>query len=415
VPDLEDRLRRELRELAQRAQPGSIRPLAEREPRGRSRRLRWLAPLSAATAVLAVVAAVSFVGPAGGQRSGTAPPVLAGQAGPMPKYYVAVYQRYVGPQGRITTTAAVHASATGATLTTVPVPTLFSDGGTQGPSISAAADDRTFIITELAQGAHNITWFFRLHLGANGRAASLTKLSVTVPSSLSVDDVALSPDASKLAISVQSCHGGSCQYSGVRLVTLATGAVNTWTTRANGAPFNTFWAGNTRVGFQWQSGSRTPPAREGTGYRLLNIAAPGRDLLSATPIGSSGAEPSGFIPAALVTSDGTVVITSTVRNVRQWYFRDTVVGQFIELSARTGHLLGVLYTSSQKFVSPGINGAGQLDQECNVVSLASVGIHALVQCFGLGFGRLDGTKFTPLQAFPSPSSSGVSGQSAAAW
>jgi hypothetical protein len=31
------------------------------------------------------------------------------------------------------------------------------------------------------------------------------------------------------------------------------------------------------------------------------------------------------------------------------------------------------------------------------------------------FGRLDGTKFTPLQAFPSPSSTGISGQSAAAW
>jgi hypothetical protein len=66
-------------------------------------------------------------------------------------------------------------------------------------------------------------------------------------------------------------------------------------------------------------------------------------------------------------------------------------------------------------VSQGIDGAGQLDQECNVVSLGSVGVHVVVQCFGLGFGRLDGTKFTPLEAFPSPSSSGISGQSAAAW
>lgn len=109
-----------------------------------------------------------------------------------------------------------------------------------------------------------------------------------------------------------------------------------------------------------------------------------------------------------------MVITSTVRNDLQWYFRDTVVAQFVELSARTGKLLGVLYTSTQKFVSPG-TGAGLLDQECNVVSLGSAGVHALVQCFGLGFGRLDGSRFTPLPGFPSASSSGIGGQSAAAW
>jgi hypothetical protein len=37
----------------------------------------------------------------------------------------------------------------------------------------------------------------------------------------------------------------------------------------------------------------------------------------------------------------------------------------------------------------------------------------LVACFA--FGRLDGSRFTPLPGFPSPSSSGISGQQAAAW
>jgi hypothetical protein len=31
------------------------------------------------------------------------------------------------------------------------------------------------------------------------------------------------------------------------------------------------------------------------------------------------------------------------------------------------------------------------------------------------FGRVDGNRFTPLPSFPSPSSSGISGQAAAAW
>jgi hypothetical protein len=45
----------------------------------------------------------------------------------------------------------------------------------------------------------------------------------------------------------------------------------------------------------------------------------------------------------------------------------------------------------------------------------STGVPVLVQCFDLGFGRPDGSRFTPLPGFPSPSSSGISGQDAAAW
>jgi hypothetical protein len=412
MTDLEDRLRRDLKERAERAQPGSIRPLTVPPARKRTRMARWLAPAAAAAAVLCVAAGVSLVGPQGGVRPG-GPAPIAGLAGPMPPYYVTVFQRYVGPQGRITTTAAVHNSATGALLTTVPVPTLPSG---QGPTITAAADDRTFIITELVQnGTHNIAWFFRLRVAAHGRSASLTRMPIIVPASLSVDDVALSPDGSRLAISLQSCRGSSCQYSGVRVITLASGATTTWTTQANGAPFNVSWADDAQIAFLWESGVRAPAPGEQTGYRLLNIAGDGRNLLPATAIGSPAAEPTGYVPEALVTLDGAVVITSTVQNHLQWYGRDTVVAQIVELSARSGKLLGVLYTSTQKFVSTGSNGAGELDQECNIVSLASSGIHVLVQCFGLGFGRLDGSHFTPLAGFPSSASSGMSAQSAAAW
>jgi hypothetical protein len=415
MTDLEDRLRRDLKERAAGAQPGSIRPLRVPPAWKRSRAARWLAPAAAAAVVLCVAAGVSFVGPQNGVRAGD-PAAIAGLAGPMPPYYVTAYQSYVGPQGPITTTAAVHDSATGALLTSVPVPTLVSEGGTQGPSISAAADDRTFVITELDRnGRHNITWFFLLRVAAHGRSASLTRLPITVPPALSVDSVALSPDARKLAISLQSCSGSSCQYSGIRVVALASGAASTWTTQAYGAPFNVSWADDTQIAFFWQNDARTPPAGEQTGYRLLNIAGEGRNLLAAMAIGSPAAEPTGYVPEALVTLDGAVVITSTVRNDHQWYGRDTVVAQIVELAASSGKLLGVLYTSTQKFVSTGISGAGLLDQECNVVSLGSSGVHVLVQCFGLGFGRLDGSRFTALPGFPSPASSGISGQSAAAW
>src|SRR6185437_4101407 len=70
MTDLEDRLRAELDDFAQRANPATIRPL--QPPPGRAARQaprrmrRWLAPVAAATAVAAVIAGVTLaVRPAG--------------------------------------------------------------------------------------------------------------------------------------------------------------------------------------------------------------------------------------------------------------------------------------------------------------------------------------------------------------
>ena len=55
MTEIEDRLRRELAQVAERAQPGQLRPLREPRPRARA---GWLAPVAAAAAVVVVVAAV---------------------------------------------------------------------------------------------------------------------------------------------------------------------------------------------------------------------------------------------------------------------------------------------------------------------------------------------------------------------
>jgi hypothetical protein len=125
------------------------------------------------------------------------------------------------------------------------------------------------------------------------------------------------------------------------------------------------------------------------------VTGAGRDLMASRPVGSPPAGPDGSVPAALVIADGKVVVT-------------TVGAKVIELSARTGQLLRVLYTST----GGGSNGtAGPAG--CEVLSLAPSGIHVLVSC--LAFGRVDGGRFTPLPGFPSASSSGISAQQAAAW
>ena len=393
--ELEERLSRELKELSERAQPGSIRPLREAPARKRPRAVRWLAPVAAVAAVLGVIAGVAVAGrPAGG-----VPPASPEKQGLMPRYYVTVWQTYAGSgDGHVIPTyAVVHDSATGAALATVRVPTLTdARGGAQGPSITAAGDDRTFVIMEQSD-TPRVYLFYRLRVAANGRSATLSRLPVSVPAYLALTDVALSPDGTRLAMDVQHCNAKteSCPYTGIRVVTLATGAVSTWTTRANGAPFNVSWGGNERVAFEWQAGVRTPPPGQQTGYRVLTLTGAGRDLMASRPIAS----PDQSAPGTLVTADGKVVVTS-------------VGAKVIELSAPTGQLLRVLYTAAAHGATGGSSGTpGPVG--CEVLSLAPSGIHVLVTCFG--FGRVDGDRFTPLPGFPSPSSSGITGQTAAAW
>src|SRR5260370_27762476 len=257
---------REFKEVPGGARRGSLGRLRERPARRRRRAARWLAPVAAVAAVLGVIAGVSVLGRPGGQ----VPPAL-GTQGPMPRFYVTAWQTYAGSNNgrQIPTFAVVHDSATGAALATVPVPTLTgSQGGTRGPSITSAGDDRTFVITEQSTSP-NVIKFYRLRVAADGRSAKLSSLPMSVPRDLSVTDVALSPDGTRLALDVQHCHAKtqSCPYTGSRVVTIATGAVSTWTTRVNGAPFLVSWAGNDRVAFQWQAGAREPPPRQQTRYR----------------------------------------------------------------------------------------------------------------------------------------------------
>src|SRR5215469_9419574 len=175
MTDLEERLRRDLKELSQRAAPESIRPLRVPPARRRSRAVRWLAPVAAVAAVIGVVAGVSLAGRSQGHRPAPLQsPIPPEPAGPMPRHYVTVFQTFAG--SRVATAAAVHDSATGATLATVRVPTLTdSQGGTQGPSITAAADGRTFIITEQSDTPKAVR-FYLVHVAANGRSATLSRL-----------------------------------------------------------------------------------------------------------------------------------------------------------------------------------------------------------------------------------------------
>src|SRR5215472_13532591 len=137
---LEDRLRRELREL--RPRPESVRPLRVPPARRFARTRHWLAPAAAAIAVVVIIAVVTVVhGLVGSTSAPTGPtvPMTAQIARSLPQYYVVAFQSYINGGRTIATYAAVHDTATGAKLASVRVPTLFMQGGAYSPSITGAA------------------------------------------------------------------------------------------------------------------------------------------------------------------------------------------------------------------------------------------------------------------------------------
>jgi hypothetical protein len=412
MTDLEDRLRRDLTTLAERVQPQDIRgpqPL----PRRRGRRAaRWLAPVGAAVAVVVVATIGVLAGTGHVPRFGLATAVttttspLAPTTAPapgMPKFYAVIYNTFVG--SKIPTVVAVRDSATGKTLTKVQVPTLYSNGGADGPRISAAADDRTYVITELGDGTNPSVWFFLLRVSADGRSATVRKLPITWPAGLSPDfeGAALSPDGNRLAIAVQACSRNSCHSSGVRVITIATGAVRTWTTTANGAPFQVTWAGNSRIAFEWQSSSKRPARQLRTAYRLLDVSGKSGDLLSGPVVATPRPVLTGSMPTALFTADGSREITTTFTSKPDGSGTRTVVARVVELNARTGQLLRVLAMTTVTGASTDPNdntgsSAGMFEQGCDIIALAPHGTNLLASCGR--FGRIGIHGFTPLPGSP---------------
>jgi hypothetical protein len=407
VTDLEQRLRRDLKQVSERVTPESVRPLRAPQARNRSRTVRWLAPVAAMVAVIGVVAGVSLAGrPAGQSPAATGP-------GAIPPYYVTLTGAM--DQQEPVITAAVRDSVTGAMLTTVNVPvrravtpalgrTTIPGSPPPMPSgVSAAADGRTFVITD-------DLGLFLLRVAAGGGSARLTQLPIHAAYILS-DTAALSPDGTRLAIDVEPCAHSACR-EGIEVVSLATGASKTWYgPSGSGSPLIPDWTGDgTGVMFLWQVGNSKTPQ----GYRLLNMASSGDSLLGSSRAVASPPVQNGWdFSAALLTPDGSALITTTYRNIPGSHGGGTAILQVVELSASTGRLLRVLHQATVPYGSGFIAQSGA-DSDCGVDALAPTGLDALVQCPGLG--RLTGGgQFTPLPGIQAPMNPGTGIGGTAAW
>ena len=309
---IEDRIRAAAQAAAGTVPPDGVPPLrlppeqTRRRPRAAGRGgggpgwagwARRLTPLAAAVAVVVIVIAVVGIGrtvhsPGGrppATRSGPGP-VLAGppissyvSSGQVPPYYVAITSH--GNPNFAPSYAVVKATVSGKTLATIG-PSVA--GGTI-LAVTAAADDRTFVLDEQhwsddENSSYQTRTFYEFRLSSAGQPGPLTRLPLTVPDGQLLTGLAMSPDGSKLAITVEPDNDKKePNLTTVSVYSLATGAVRTWTgngtigTSGDDARSLSWTADGRTLAFDWLSAASGP---QGMGVRLLDVDAPGRSLLA---------------------------------------------------------------------------------------------------------------------------------------
>jgi hypothetical protein len=400
MPDLENLLREELQHEAHKVQPELLRPL--QVP---TRRPSWsprLLPFTAAAAVIAVITAGALVT---GLTAAHKPAVSGSVPASLPRFYVTTSS---GPGGR-GIQAVVRASASGKVTGTVPLPSAipveWADSG--GTFVTAAADDRSFIIG--VQGGQSPTktgldlHLFRFAISAAGKPGHLTELAPAPMDNETTEGIALSPDGKLLAVSLMSDSAGNLAPT-IQVLNLATGTTRTWTVPTRNYPYligPPSWADGSRViAFSWLNADQSGLMAAPRGIRLLDINAPGDNLLAGTLIVPRGVVAAGSLVSALITPDGRDVIAVTWRDLTPRASTHTVVVQFAELQASTGRLVRLLRTETARYDQLNVV---TVEDSLGVLSLAPQGRYALVQ--GIQFGRLDvggpdPGRFTPLPAVP---------------
>jgi hypothetical protein len=292
----------------------------------------------------------------------------------MPPYYV------IAGHGR--PVAEVRDSKTGKLLNAVPLPAGIDPKLSQ---IAATGDGHAFV---LALFSFPTTRFYLLHVTNSGHGARLTSLPVPpLPAGQYADAIAVSPGG-KLAVAIQ-IRGG--RRGAVEVVSLATGAVRTWTTARGGWPAQLSWASGHELGFFWQDNgpARSPSAG---GLWALDTTAAGSNLMSGRRIlpARVGGD---TVQSALLSPDGATVAASVTYDGTAHVGRGAVVGGVVELSTRTGHPLRTLLAERAAY-SPDPGHPGWYVTPCQLPAIDATGSHLLVSCDS--FGRLDRGRFTAL-------------------
>jgi hypothetical protein len=232
----------------------------------------------------------------------------------------------------------VHLTLSGAAVATIR-PSLA--GGTV-VAVTAAGDDRAFVLAEQGQDRKAVT-FYQVRLGSSGRPSAPARLPMSVADGKAMTGLALSPDGTKLAIAV--APGGGVQQ--VRLYPIHGGAGRTWSATGGtiGEHFATWslsWPASQRtLAFNWSAGQTTS-------VRLLNLGTAGGSLLAASRPAVTLAKTAEMgqtlyqCPVMTITPDGSAIVcpSSTITDIAKNGTITYSTG-FPEFSVTTGRLIRI--------------------------------------------------------------------------
>jgi hypothetical protein len=362
---IEDRVRAAAR--ARTALVRDIRPLEfpDERPAHARRARRWLswgAPIAAAALVTAVSLVLVMLRQAAGPPSG---PAAAPAAAWVPRYY-AVLDHLGGVQGVAPASSTpqqvvVADDRTGRTLAVIPPPP-----GQTFSGVTAAADDRTFVLSSYQAAKQETTWYLlRITPGA-AHPAKLTKLPVE-PLLAQPTGLALSPDGRELAVMFRTASTASSARTQLSIYSLSSGAaLGAWRTDGDAGLIagsanvdGLSWVnGDRSVTFRWATSVRGVPNSSELTVRTLDVTAAGHDLMADSrlvlQVPSSVARAGFFTdPCAtsLVASDGRTVICSTVGAKAPSAACPAAPPWFVSYSTATGKPLQVLYRYQDPCVS----------------------------------------------------------------
>ena len=349
----------------------------------------WLAPVAAAAAVTGVIIASLGISGLILRPAGTGPVGSSGVFAKVPRYFVAIPE----VPGRA---VVVGATATGAQLGTVAPPkphTFFA-------WVAAAGDGRAFVLgtSSLPRGPWDVTTprpvkLYLLVLDRSGHPGHLARLPI--PTETGVTGLALSPDGSKLAVSVLPAPGQT--GSKIEVFSLAGGAWREWVWPGRGT-LGQIAMPVTSGGLQWEADNRTLmfelTTRTKDGWPgqlyLLDTAAPGGSLLASsaripvpgTYLGLQHNRKRYIVGMPLITGDGRKLVAPFYHQKAP----PKVFGFSItEFSVRTGKLIRVLYQKRS-----GTEGASTAVYWVNTHGTAMITVRGPV------FGVQTPTTFSPL-------------------
>ena len=316
----------------------------------------WLAPVAAAAVVIALaVTLVSTRHSAGPPPAPATAPAVSPAIATIEKTVPEYYAELTGPNA-----VTIGDDRTGAVVATVRPP-----GNVTFVGVTAAADDRTFVLDTQADGDGTHAWYLLRVNPAASNPAQLTPLPIpTLPGADQIDGLALSPDASELAVFFQpygsfSIQGANKVLSGgphgpftLRTYALATGrALRTWTTPAGGGEALSSSSSATidnEVNLTWTADGRTlgflfSPFTTPSYERALNVIGPGADLIADSrpvlALTDTAPECDGW---AVLTSDGKTTICG-INSYAPGGGCTAPKAEFALFPVSTGKLAGFLY------------------------------------------------------------------------